>query len=191
MPVIEPDDSEGTPTRMIATDIEDESECNIRRTYDGAIEIEAESSHTLTTTGALESNLQISPERSNMTALQHDNDFVTPRELYRRLSVPPSCILDPPKAFARPLPTIPQKGSLTDTSYQPHPVYPVDEWEVRTPSPVKSVRDGISTPPLCRRRGFTPTALLNVITTSWKRRVTSNSENSNEGRSQTTSRSAS
>jgi len=109
----------------------------------------------------------------------------------RRLSVPPSCKLDPPKASARPLPMAPHKRNPPDTSYQPHPIYPVDEWIVRTPSPVKSVREGISTPPLGRRRGLNPAALMSVIASSWKRRGTPSSEYSNDVGSGRTSRSVS
>jgi hypothetical protein len=108
-----------------------------------------------------------------------------------RLSVPPSYKLDPPDASARPLPLAPHKSDPPDTSYQPHPVYPIDEWIVRTPSPVKSTRDGISTPPLGRRRGLNPVALMSVIASSWKRRGTPSSECSNDVGSGRTSRSVS
>ncbi|KAJ4360908.1 uncharacterized protein N0V89_001477 [Didymosphaeria variabile] len=72
-----------------------------------------------------------------------------------RLSVPPSCRFDPPQPLRRALPTIPQKHDpAADTSYKPHPVYPIDDWERKTPSPVQSLRETISTPTMERpKRG--------------------------------------
>ncbi|KAF1834758.1 hypothetical protein BDW02DRAFT_630140 [Decorospora gaudefroyi] len=105
---------------------------------------------------------------------QRESFLHTPPQFYR-LSVPPSVRLDPPEQASRPLPTIPQKSnSASSTSYRPHPAYPVDEWTVRTPSPVKSVREGISTPPL-GKRGEQPrsaSALMSAIASAWRRRGT-------------------
>ncbi|KAG9190807.1 hypothetical protein G6011_08895 [Alternaria panax] len=95
-----------------------------------------------------------------------------PSQFYR-LSIPPSIKLEPPGLALRPLPTLPIKSDFeTSTSYCPHPAYPVDDWTVRTPSPVKSVRDGISTPPPARRReqGRSTFALMSAITSAWRRR---------------------
>ena len=111
--------------------------------------------------------------------------------LNHRLSVPPSCKLEPSVRPERPLPSTPHKSDPLDTGYHPHPVYAVDEWEVRTPSPVKSIREGISTPPLIKRRGLTPAALMSAITSSWKRRGTPSSQYSNDLGSGRTSRSVS
>jgi hypothetical protein len=75
----------------------------------------------------------------------------------------------------------PGKSDPADTSYQPHPVYRVDEWTVRTPSPVKSVRENICTPPLGKKRGLlNPATLMSVVAASWRRRGTPNSEYSND-----------
>jgi hypothetical protein len=72
-----------------------------------------------------------------------------------RLSFPPKITLNLFKADTRALPSIPRKNSSPSlTSYHPHPVYPVDEWTLRTPSPVQSVRSGLRTPPLIRGKGF-------------------------------------
>ncbi|KAF1979429.1 hypothetical protein BU23DRAFT_586619 [Bimuria novae-zelandiae CBS 107.79] len=109
-----------------------------------------------------------------------------------RLSVPPSCKLDPPKHPSRHMPTIPQKhdaAAAHNTSYQPHPIYPLNDWEMRTPSPVQSMRETISTPTLVRRtkRGFTPTGWLNAIGNAWRRRATPSNLSSDDG-SRATSR---
>ncbi|EDU39565.1 hypothetical protein PtrSN002B_005249 [Pyrenophora tritici-repentis] len=90
-----------------------------------------------------------------------------------RLSIPPSIKLAPPEYSPRPLPTIPRKSDDdSPTSYRPHPAYPMDNWNIRTPSPVRSVRDGISTPPLGKRReqGRSASALMGAITAAWRRR---------------------
>jgi hypothetical protein len=78
---------------------------------------------------------------------QQRDSFVTTPPRFYRLSVPPSITLDPPGPTSRPLPTIPQKNnSSSSISYRPHPAYPnpVDDWAMRTPSPVKSVKEGMS-----------------------------------------------
>lgn len=106
-----------------------------------------------------------------------------------RLSIPPSLKLTPPEG-GRPLPAIPQKQELRQAhSYTEHPVYRVDEWEARTPSPVRSIRDGISTPPLGRRSGLTAATLIDVVASAWKRRGTPTSEHSNDAGSRSGSRS--
>jgi hypothetical protein len=105
-------------------------------------------------------------------AQQRDSFVRTPTPFYR-LSIPPSIRLGPPEPASRPLPTIPIKNNFeASTSYHPHPAYPVDDWTVRTPSPVKSVREGISTPPPGKRREQvrSTSALMSVIASAWKRR---------------------
>ncbi|KAF2477074.1 uncharacterized protein BDR25DRAFT_371009 [Lindgomyces ingoldianus] len=104
----------------------------------------------------------------------------TPPHFYSRLSVPPSVRLSPPKPSAN-IAWIPRKSeSTTSTSYRPHPAYPVEDWTVRTPSPVKSIREGISTPPLGRRRGLTASGLMSVVSNALKRRGTPSSEYSTD-----------
>ncbi|KAF3031986.1 hypothetical protein E8E11_000743 [Didymella keratinophila] len=88
-----------------------------------------------------------------------------------RLSMPPSIRLDAPEPTTRPLP-LPQKSDFTwSTAYRPHPAYPVEEWTVRTPSPVRSFRAGITTPPPESRRGLgiSGAGLMGVICSTWKR----------------------
>ncbi|KAI4915254.1 hypothetical protein J4E85_010378 [Alternaria conjuncta] len=111
-------------------------------------------------------------EHVGENAQQRHGIVRTPTPFYR-LSIPPSIRLGPPEPASRPLPTLPIKNDFeTSTSYHPHPAYPLDDWTVRTPSPVKSVRDGISTPPPFKRReqGRSASALMSVIASAWKRR---------------------
>ncbi|KAF3040718.1 hypothetical protein E8E12_007015 [Didymella heteroderae] len=95
-----------------------------------------------------------------------------------RLSMPPSIKFDAPEPASRPLP-LPQKNDKNDftssTAYRPHPAYSVEEWTVRTPSPVRPVRDGITTPPLESRRGLMTSGagLIGGLLSTWKRSVSS------------------
>ena len=98
----------------------------------------------------------------------------TPLQFYR-LSMPTSAELDPVVPASRPLPTLPQKSDpFSSTSYRPHPAYPVDDWIMRTPSPVKSIRENSATAPLGKRRDQTRSAssLMKAISSTWKRRGT-------------------
>ncbi|KAF2125900.1 hypothetical protein P153DRAFT_348103 [Dothidotthia symphoricarpi CBS 119687] len=105
---------------------------------------------------------------------QRHNGVSTPSSVYR-LSFPPSVKLDAPDQSLRPLPAVPEKSSsYSNTSYRPHPAYPVEEWAVRTPSPEKSFRDGVSTPPLVRKRHAS--SLMQMISSTWKRRGTPSAE---------------
>lgn len=106
----------------------------------------------------------------------------------RPLSVPPSVRLSPPKGALCELPMILEKKHMADTGYHPHPAYAVDDWEVRTPSPVKSIRDGIATPPPGKRRGFSASALMDAIASTWKRRGTPTPEHMGDGDGRTWSR---
>lgn len=98
----------------------------------------------------------------------------TPPQFYR-LSVPPSVKLEPPQQTIEPLPAGPHNSdtSTSSTFYQPHPAYPLEEWRVRTPSPVKSLREGISTPPMEKSRA---SSLFSAFTSTWKRRGASGCE---------------
>jgi hypothetical protein len=101
---------------------------------------------------------------------QHQSGIRTPAQSYR-LSVPPSIKLVAPQQDSRPLPSVPHKSDFSSsTSYRPHPAYPVEAWRVRTPSPVRSTRDGISTPPLERNKGqgSRATSFMSAISSSWK-----------------------
>jgi hypothetical protein len=104
---------------------------------------------------------------------QRRSGTCTPTQLYR-LSVPPSIKLVAPRQDSRSLPSVPHKfDSPSSTSYRPHPAYPVEEWRVQTPSPVRSTRDGISTPPLERKKGqgSRATSFMSAISSSWKHRA--------------------
>jgi hypothetical protein len=98
----------------------------------------------------------------------------TPPQFYR-LSVPPSVKLDPPKQTVKLLPPDPHKSEspTSSTSCRPHPAYPVEEWRTRTPSPVKSIRESISTLPLEKSRA---SSLFSAFTSTWKRRGASGRE---------------
>lgn len=90
-----------------------------------------------------------------------------------RLSMPPSIKLAVPGPATLPLP-LPQKNNFfSSTAYRPHPAYPIEEWTVRTPSPVRSTQDDIGTPPLERGKGLglTGVGLMSVISSTWKRGV--------------------
>jgi hypothetical protein len=93
-----------------------------------------------------------------------------------RLSMPPSVIFEAPEPASRPLP-IPQKHRRlsSSTAYHPHPAYPMEDWVTRTPSPVRSIRESITTPPLERQksRGITGAGLLGAISSTWKRSISS------------------
>lgn len=119
--------------------------------------------------------IEASGEQVAKQTQQRHSGMRTPPQYYR-LSMPPSIKLDPPQASSKPRPTGPHKSdSSPSTSYRPHPAYPFKDWRQRTPSPVKSIRDGITTPPLEKRKlqGFRVSSLVNVFTSTWKRRATS------------------
>jgi hypothetical protein len=135
---------------------------------------DTEQSRAYVPRGAPGLNKEASVEHVSRQMQQRDSFIRTPSHFYR-LSIPPSIKLRRPEPTSRPLPTLPTKHDFeASTSYCPHPAYPVDDWTVRTPSPVKSVRDGISTPPPGRRKeqGRSTSALMSAITSAWKRRGT-------------------
>jgi hypothetical protein len=100
-----------------------------------------------------------------------------------RLSVPPSITLDPPSQHSRPLPTAPHKTSETSSvAHHPHAAYLVDEWRVRTPSPVKSVREGITTPPMEKRGDrLQASSLMSALASTLKRRGTPSADSHGSG----------
>ena len=93
-----------------------------------------------------------------------------------RLSMPPSVIFEAPEPASRPLSSPQRRRRLSSsTAYHPHPVYPMEDWARRTPSPVRSMRESITTPPLekQRSRGVTGARLLGAISSTWKRNISS------------------
>ncbi|KAJ4361806.1 hypothetical protein N0V83_010747 [Neocucurbitaria cava] len=73
---------------------------------------------------------------------------------------------------SRPLPTVPRKSeSSSSTAYRPHPPYPVDDCPVRTPSPVRSVREGEGTRGSKTRQEhtFSASSLMSMVACSLKR----------------------
>lgn len=141
---------------------------------------------------SITSSAGASDEQAAKQTPQRHSSMRTPPQSYR-LSMPPAVKLVPPQPRSQPQHAGPHKtDSSSSTSYRPHPAYPVEEWRQRTPSPVKSIREGITTPPLEKhRRGFRASSLVNVFTSSWKRRATSASGDSSGADYQTGARSIS
>jgi hypothetical protein len=133
-----------------------------------------------------------SANSSESTREEHEegnNSSSSRREDYT-LSVPRSLRFRTPER-GRTLPEPPRKQDRTKAeslSYTAHPVYRVEDWEARTPSPVRSIRDGISTPPLGQKRGLTASSLITAVAGAWKRRGTPSSEHSNDTGSRSGSR---
>lgn len=140
--------------------------------------------------GAPSSDSGIPSAESNQGAQSRDS-FANTSPRFYRLSIPPAVKFSPPKfrRSSRALPTIPQKQeALTCTSYRPQPPYPIEHWTTRTPSPVKSIRESITGSPTLDRRtqGRSAASLVNMITSSWKRRGSGPSslpEDKNSGKS--------
>jgi hypothetical protein len=127
--------------------------------------------HAYVPHGVPESRAETLDEQSNERASQRDSFMPVPPRSYR-LSIPPSIKLEPTKPAFRPLPRFPQQnGSSPSIGYRPHPAYPAD-CTVRTPSPVKSFREEISTSSSEKRagRGRTASLLMSTITSVWKYR---------------------
>jgi hypothetical protein len=144
--------------------------------------------------GTPHADVRASDDRPDSQHSYRHSGVTTPPQFYR-LSVPPALKLERTQHASRPLPLIPQKidSSSNLTAYQPHPAYPVDDWVSSTPSPVKSIRYMISTPPLLgRKKVYAPSSLVNVVTNAWKRRGTPSGEFSRDGtESRSSSRSVS
>lgn len=114
---------------------------------------------------------EASCDQNDRETRQRHSGMRTSPKLYR-LSVPPSIKLEPPQQSFRSSQSVPQKSdSSSSISYRPHPAYPVENWRERTPSPVRSMREGISTPPLGKNKqhGFRASSLMSALS-SWKRR---------------------
>jgi hypothetical protein len=154
----------------------------------------SEQPHTYIPRGAPAATKEASDEQAGQQTRQRHSGTRTPPSFYR-LSVPPSVKLEPPQQTSRRLPSVPQKAeSLSSTSYRPHPAYPVEEWRKRTPSPVRSTRDGITiTPPLERRRGqgSRASSFMSAISATWKYRGPWSSGEHNGSGGQDSGRSAS
>jgi len=101
-----------------------------------------------------------------------------------RLSMPPSIKLVPSEPLSRYLPTIPEKTASSSTmAHRSHPAYPVEQWRIQTPSPVRSFREGISTPPLERQgeTGGSSSSLMSALSSTWRRRRAGSSERYDRG----------
>ncbi|KAF2502703.1 hypothetical protein BU16DRAFT_554749 [Lophium mytilinum] len=97
----------------------------------------------------------------------HQRAVKTPKHF--RLSIPPSLKLSPSRpSFPKRAPRkVASSSSLSALREQPS----VDEWIQSTPSPVKSIRNTISSPtPEARKRGNSIAALREVVSKALKRR---------------------
>jgi hypothetical protein len=147
LPVIEPNESDFGGDEQI---IEEEVRCTTSAT-------KLQNSISATThDGSPNYPISIGTSLGNRTPDRHstcNNISGAVRNSYR-LSFPPSITFNPTNPDPRALPSIPRKNSSPlSTAYHPHPAYPVEEWALRTPNPVQSIRDGLMTPPL-RGKGF-------------------------------------
>ncbi|KAL6709350.1 hypothetical protein ACN47E_001757 [Coniothyrium glycines] len=104
---------------------------------------------------------------------QRDSCVRTPPQFYR-LSVPPAVSLLPPDQGSQTHATMsPKNMSSSSTSRELKGAYPLGDWAMKTPSPVKSIRENIRTPsPGTSRQSRAASALMSMITSTWKRRGT-------------------
>ena len=185
LPIIEPHDGDDLQSNRAVgpKDATQRGDKNIRPSHDGGNDRSSSPFETYISTA---SPSRCTTEFHERPADQKRASSQLGSSRSYRLSVPPSCQLDPPEHSQRPMPAIPQKhhpDSMEDTSYQPHPAYPINDWEMRTPSPVQSLRETISTPTMDRRtkRGLTPTGWLGMIGNAWRRRGTPSNLSSDDG----------
>lgn len=110
---------------------------------------------------------------NNETASQRSSSVSTPPHFYR-LSIPPSIRLAPPDAASAPCP-VPacRSESASSTAYRPHPAFAVDEWKKRTPSPVRGVRESITTPPMVKASERAGLMFRKMLPAAWRRRTVS------------------
>jgi hypothetical protein len=144
--------------------------------------------------GAPHADARALDDRPDSQHSHQHSDVTTPPQFYE-LSVPPTLKLEPTRHAYRPLPLIPPKTDSSSglTAYRPHPAYPVEDWVPSTPSPVKSIRGMISTPPLLgRKKAYAPSSLVNLVANAWKKCRTPRGEFSSGGTdSRSSSRNAS
>ncbi|PVI04027.1 hypothetical protein DM02DRAFT_669400 [Periconia macrospinosa] len=115
-----------------------------------------------------------------------------PRFHNNRPCAPPPVQIESSKHSPRRLLAMEKKDVVAEqTSHQAQVDYPVDEWTVRTPSPIKSLREGISTPPLTSRSSLSASGIISAIANTWRRRGAASSESSVNGGSRNASRNGS
>jgi hypothetical protein len=109
---------------------------------------------------------EASKEDTDRQTPQRQNVLGTP-SLYGLL-VRPSIRADPRPQKSRRLLTVPQECSSAG-----------EEWRVQMPSPVEWVHDGITKPPMEKRKGhgIGASSLMSAISSTWRRMGTSSSEN--------------
>ncbi|KAF2202397.1 hypothetical protein GQ43DRAFT_439733 [Delitschia confertaspora ATCC 74209] len=85
----------------------------------------------------------------------------------KRLSIPPSVQLAPSVQTPWTASLTPRKSNGSFSfEYKPHPAYQMEDWAERTPTPIRSVREGLSTPPLIKR----VPGLVSAVTNALKKR---------------------
>lgn len=120
--------------------------------------------------GAPRVKAELLSERFNEQASQQDS-FVSKPPWSYRLSVPPSIKLEPPEPTLRPLPSPPRKNSSeSSTAYHPHPAYPKEDWTWSTHSPVRAVRDEMTSSPGKSAGRGRVASWMSVISSAWKHR---------------------
>jgi hypothetical protein len=187
MPVIEPYNAEGSQRSLSTTrNVSSASNPGSDIFYEcgkGAVDAEGQAGSSVTETtqrvtdsseqprayiprGAPREKASDETVKMGRQTRQRHSGVGTPPQLYR-LSVPPSIKLVPSQQSTRTPPGGPHRSDYTSsTAYSPHPAYSVEEWRTRTPSPVKSTREGISTPPMGKSRA---SSLFSAFTIPWKR----------------------
>ncbi|KAL5116439.1 hypothetical protein ACEQ8H_005675 [Pleosporales sp. CAS-2024a] len=182
LPVIEPDDSSVSTTRTVSSafvhdddvfyDCGDSAAQGIRQTESPGLKTaqdgtsSSEQPRAYVPRGAPMERASGETLGQEKTQQRHSG-LSTPPQLYR-LSVPPSIKLRPSLQKARnALRVAKQSDSISSTAYSRHSACAVEEWRMRTPSPVKSMRESISTPPMGKSRA---SSLFGVFTSTWKRR---------------------
>ncbi|KAI8936632.1 hypothetical protein NX059_007031 [Plenodomus lindquistii] len=112
-------------------------------------------------------------ENDSDAVVQRNSCVSTPPRFYR-LSIPPSIRLAPPETASEPcLVPARRNESASSTSYRPHPAFAVDDWNTRTPSPVKDVRESIHTPPMDKASARVGLSWMDILPMAWRRRTVS------------------
>lgn len=149
---------------------------------------ERESSEVNEEIDSKEDALDDTPNEVSDDQVPREHSFTaTPPRLVRKLP----CVPAPDASNFSPRRLMKLRAKQDQADYKLNTAYPTHEWDIRTPSPVKSMREGISTPPLTPRKGFTAAGLISAIATTWRRRGTMGSEGSTDNGSRSTSRNTS
>lgn len=116
-----------------------------------------------------------SDEQDHNQLQRYDGSTSRSPQCHRGFSMMQSSWLDPPEPGNESIipSTIPWKQEPgSSTSSHPYPAYHIERWALRTPSPVKSIKESIKSPPLeeAKRPGRSPVSFMSIFKSSWKRR---------------------